>query len=308
MKREERTPMRERLNIFVTGASSGIGRATARELAGRGHRVFAGARRTAPLEELAGVNSLIVPTPIDVTDPASVRAAAATVGNETGGHGIDVLVNAAGYALVGPVETLPTEAIERQFATNVLGLLDVTRAFLPAMRERGAGRVINVSSLIGRFALPGLGAYAATKFALEALSDALRMELADFGVSVVLVAPTWVATDLAAASAQEMGGRTLAADGYEQVVARVGGYVADRVRRSPITPEQVARTIAEAAEAPRAKSRYAMPARNRLVVALMAALPDRRADRLKRRIVGLPAGAVPQAVRSGGRAPETRTP
>jgi NAD(P)-dependent dehydrogenase (short-subunit alcohol dehydrogenase family) len=279
--------MREQLNVFVTGASSGIGRASAIELAARGHRVFAGARRAAALKELADANCRIAPAPIDVTDPASVRAAAAFVEDATGGHGIDVLVNAAGYALMGPVEALSSEAIERQFATNVFGLLEVTRAFLPTMRERRQGRVINVSSVVGRFVLPGMGAYSATKFALEALSDALRMELAHFGVSVVLIEPAWVATDLAAASAQQASGQTLAVDGYDELFSGTGAYVADQIEHHAIPPEQVARRIADAAEARSPKTRYVLPARSRFLIALMAALPDGRADRAKRRTVGL---------------------
>src|SRR5919197_158926 len=111
--------MAEQLEIFVTGASSGIGRATAAELASRGHRVFAGARRVGALDELAATSEQIVPVPIDVTDPGSVRAAAARIEELTGGRGIDVLVNGAGYALTGPVETLSREGLEQQFATNV---------------------------------------------------------------------------------------------------------------------------------------------------------------------------------------------
>lgn len=277
--------MTDQLNAFVTGATSGIGRATAIELAARGHRVFAGARRTALLEALAEANRGVVPVPIDVTDPASVRGAAASVHDATGGHGIDVLVNAAGYALVGPVEALSSQAIERQFSTNVFGLLDVTRAFLPAMRERRDGRVVNVSSVVGRFVLPGMGAYSATKFALEALSDALRMELADFGVSVVLIEPAWVATNIAAASAQQTNGQALAVGGYDRVLAETGAYVADQIERNAIPPEKVARHIAVAVEAPNPKSRYVLPAKSRLLIGLMAALPDGAADRAKRRTV-----------------------
>jgi NAD(P)-dependent dehydrogenase (short-subunit alcohol dehydrogenase family) len=279
--------MPDHLNVFVTGASSGIGRAAAIELAARGHRVFAGARRAAALDELARANPRIVAVPIDVTDPASVKAAAASIDDATSGHGVDVLVNAAGYALRGPVEALSTEALEHHFATNVHGLLEVTRAFLPAMRARRSGRVINVSSVVGRFVLPGLGAYSASKFAVEALSDALRMELAEFGVQVVLIEPSWVTTNIAEASAQATSDFPLAAEGYERQLATTGAYIVNEVRTNAIPPEAVARRIADAAQARKPKSRYVMPRRARFLVRLFDALPDAAADRAKRRTVGL---------------------
>ena len=109
---------------------------------------------------------------------------------------MDVLVNNAGFALAGPVETLAGPDVERQFATNVFGLLTMTRAALPAMRARGSGRVINISSLVGRTTFPGMGVYGATKYAVEALSDALRQEVAGFGIKVVIIEPGFVATSL----------------------------------------------------------------------------------------------------------------
>jgi NAD(P)-dependent dehydrogenase (short-subunit alcohol dehydrogenase family) len=279
--------MPDHLNVFVTGASSGIGRAAAIELAARGHRVFAGARRATALDELAQSDPRIVAVPIDVTDPASVKAAAARVDEATSGHGVDVLVNGAGYALRGPVEALSSEAVEHHFATNVFGLLEVTRAFLPAMRARRSGRVINLSSVVGRFVLPGLGAYSASKFAVEALSDALRMELAEFGVSVVLIEPSWVATNIAEASAEQTSEFPLAAEGYENQLAKTGAYIVNEVRTNAIAPEAVARRIADAAQARKPKARYVMPGRARFLVRLFDALPDRAADRAKRRTVGL---------------------
>jgi NAD(P)-dependent dehydrogenase (short-subunit alcohol dehydrogenase family) len=279
--------MPDHLNVFVTGASSGIGRATAIELATRGHRVFAGARRAAALDELAQTSPRIEAVPIDVTDEASVRAAVARVDELTAGHGIDVLVNGAGYALRGPVEALATAAVEHHFATNVFGLLTVTRAFLPAMRARRSGRVINLSSVVGRFVLPGLGAYSASKFAVEALSDALRMELAEFGVSVVLIEPSWVATNIAEASAEQTSVFTLAAEGYEKQLAKTGAYIVNEVRNRSIPAEAVARQIVGAAETRKPKSRYVLPGRARFLVRLFDALPDAAADRAKRRTVGL---------------------
>ena len=274
--------MAERLNVLVTGASSGIGRAAASELAARGHNVFLGARRRTELEELARTSERMEAVPLDVTDPDSVRAAAGRVDELTAGHGIDVLLNSAGYALGGPVEALSGEAVQHQFQTNVFGLLDVTRAFLAQMRERGSGRIINVSSVVGRVVFPGMGVYAATKFAVEALSDALRMELAPFGVSVVLIEPGFVKTDIGGASQRQSADFDVAAAGYEELIARTAEFVAKQVSENGIAPEKVARRIADIAEARSPRARYLLPASSRILVGVMNALPDGGADRAKR--------------------------
>jgi NAD(P)-dependent dehydrogenase (short-subunit alcohol dehydrogenase family) len=284
--------MSEQLNVLVTGASSGIGRATSIELAERGHRVFAAARRAGELQELARANGQIEAVPLDVTDAQAVLAAAVRVDELTGNHGLDVLVNSAGFALGGPVETLSGEAVQRQFQTNVFGLLDVTRAFLPRMRGRGAGRIINVSSVVGRVVFPGMGVYSASKFALEALSDALRMELAPFGVSVVLIEPGFVRTDIGAASQRQAADFTTASGGYEDLIARSTQFVAKQIAENSISAERVAKQIADVAEAKSAKARYMLPVSGKLLVGLMGALPDAAADRAKRRSLGLSGAAA----------------
>lgn len=273
--------MAEHLKVLVTGASSGIGKASAVEFAARGHEVFAAARRAPELEELARAHQGINPVPIDVTDAESVRAAARSIDGLTAGHGVDVLVNSAGYALGGPVEALSGEAVEHQFQTNLFGLLDVTRAFLPRMRERGSGRIINVSSVVGRVVFPGMGVYSATKFALEAISDALRMELAPFGVSVVLVEPGFVKTDIGDASARQAVDFAIASDGYEELISKTTKFVGKQVADNGIAPERVARQIADAAAAGKPKARYLLPASSKVLVGLMTRLPDRSADRAK---------------------------
>src|SRR5271156_215506 len=218
--------MTKELNVVVTGASSGIGKAAALEFAARGHTVFAAARREDELAKLAAASAArITAVPLDVTDAESVAAAATRIDELTDGHGVDVLVNSAGYALGGAVEALSSEAVQHQFQTNVFGLLDVTRAFLPRMRERRNGRIINVSSVVGRVVFPGMGVYAATKYALEALSDALRMELAPFDVSVVLVEPGFVKTDIGDASRQQAADFDLAPAGYEELIAKPAAFV-----------------------------------------------------------------------------------
>jgi NAD(P)-dependent dehydrogenase (short-subunit alcohol dehydrogenase family) len=270
------------MKVLVTGASSGIGRATALEFARRGHTVFAAARRASELEELARADERIEAVPIDVTDIVSVSAAAGRVDQLTAGYGVDALVNCAGYALGGPVETLSGEAVEHQFQTNVFGLLDVTRAFLPRMRVRGTGRIVNVSSVVGRVVFPGMGVYSATKFALEALSDALRMELAPFGVSVVLVEPGFVKTDIGEASQRQAATFAPAADGYEELTKKTVEFVSKQVADNGIPPQRVARQIARAVESRNPRARYLLPASSKVLVGLMTRLPDGAADRAKR--------------------------
>lgn len=273
--------MTKQMKVLITGASSGIGRASAIELASRGHTVLAAARREAELGALAAQHDSMAAVPIDVTDTNSVRAAAERVDELTNGYGVDVLLNSAGYALGGPVESLSGEAVQHQFATNVFGLLDVTRAFLPAMRARGTGQIINVSSVVGRVVFPGMGVYSATKYALEALSDALRMELAPFGVSVVLIEPGFVSTDIGNASQRQAAEFDVAADGYEELASKTREFVAKQVADNSIAPEKVATLIADAAEARNPRPRYVLPASSRLLVSIMTNLPDRLADRAK---------------------------
>jgi NAD(P)-dependent dehydrogenase (short-subunit alcohol dehydrogenase family) len=273
--------MTDRLKVLVTGASSGIGRATALEFARRGHEVFAAARRADELDRLSAAEERIDAIPMDVTDRVSVASAVTRVDELTKGYGIDVLINSAGYALGGPVEVLSGDAVEHQFQTNVFGLLDVTRAFLPQMRSRGSGRIVNVSSVVGRVAFPGMGVYAATKFALEALSDALRMELAPFGVKVILIEPGFVKTDIGVASQRQAAEFPQAPDGYEEMIERVREFVGKQVTENGIPAERVGRQIVEAAEARNPRARYLLPVSSKALVHLMSALPSGAADRAK---------------------------
>jgi NADP-dependent 3-hydroxy acid dehydrogenase YdfG len=272
--------MTGQLNVLVTGASSGIGRATAIEFARRGHRVFAAARREEVLAGLAAATPNIQAVSLDVTDEDSVRRAWAKIEASTGGAGVDVLVNNAGFALAGPIEILPGADVRRQFDTNVFGLLTMTRTVLPAMRARGSGRVINISSLVGRTTFPGMGVYGATKYAVEALSDALRQEVAGFGIKVVIIEPGFAATNLAeAADGRGAAGREIP-DAYADMVARGQRYVAAQIAQG-IAPEQVAAVIVNAAEHPSPRLRYVVPARARLLITLLTSLPGGLADRAK---------------------------
>src|SRR5262249_33555863 len=215
--------MTTRLTALVTGASSGIGRATAAEFARQGHLVFAAARREEVLAGLAATSPNIQAVSMDVTDEGSVHRAWATVEAATGGAGVDVLVNNAGFALAGPVEILGGPQVQRQFATNVFGLLTVTRAVLPAMRARKSGRIINLSSLAGRATFPGMGVYGATKYAVEALPDALRQEVAGFGLKVVIIEPGFVATSIGQAADANAGAGQEIPQAYADMAARGSG-------------------------------------------------------------------------------------
>jgi NAD(P)-dependent dehydrogenase (short-subunit alcohol dehydrogenase family) len=184
--------------VLVTGAAKGIGRACALDLDGRGFRVFAGVRRPEDGEALrAASGGRIVPVPLDVTDGSQVAAAGRLMAEATGGTGLRGLVNNAGAVYAGPLEHLPVDALREQLEVNVVGALALTQACLPALR-RARGRIVNVSSVNGRIVSPFSGAYAASKFALEALSDGLRRELARVGagVRVIVIQPGAVETPL----------------------------------------------------------------------------------------------------------------
>src|SRR5215469_4181455 len=274
--------MTTRLTVLVTGASSGIGRATATEFARQGHLVFAAARREEVLAGLAATSPNIQAVGLDVTDEGSVRRAWATVEAATGGAGVDVLVNNAGFALPGPVEILGGPEVQRQFATNVFGLLTVTRAVLPVMRARKSGRIINISSLVGRATFPGMGVYGATKYAVEALSDALRQEVAGFGIKVVIIEPGFVTTNIGeAADASTAAGQGIP-QAYADMAARGSRYLAAQIAKG-IAAEHVAATIVKAAGQPNPRLRYVVPAGARPLIALLTSLPGRLADRAKQR-------------------------
>ena len=275
--------MTGQLTVLVTGASSGIGRATALEFARRGHQVLAAARREEVLASLAAETPNIRAVGLDVADEGSVRRAWAKIDASTGGAGVDVLVNNAGFALSGPIEILADADVQRQFATNVFGLLTMTRTVLPAMRARGSGHVINISSLVGRTTFPGMGVYGATKYAVEALSDALRQETAGFGIRVVLIEPGFVATSLGETADAHRTDQGIPS-AYAAMMTRGTRYMAAQIAKG-IAPERVATTIAAAAEHPNPRARYVVPGSARPLIALLTSLPVRLADRAKQRAI-----------------------
>ncbi len=271
--------------VLVTGASGGIGLATASRLVDAGHVVFAAARRPGALEALAEELHAVHPIALDVTDASSIDRVVDEVRTVTDGYGLDVLVNVAGTMVLGPVEAVPDDLVRTQFQVNVLGLLAVTRAFLPQMRARGSGRIVNVSSVLGRFSLPGSGVYSASKFALEALSDALRMEVAPFGVRVVLVEPGVVGTSLYEKAASSLPLYDDVLDAYRGTWPAGFGFP-ERLLKAAASVDSAGEVVADAALARNPRRRYRPGLRNRMNTRLLTALPARFTDRIKTRIVG----------------------
>jgi NAD(P)-dependent dehydrogenase (short-subunit alcohol dehydrogenase family) len=270
--------------VLITGCSSGIGRATAERLAGRGWTVYATARE---LDSIAGLAEAGCRTlALDVTDEDSMRAAVDAVVETEGAVGC--LVNNAGYSQSGALETLPMDRLRAQFETNVFGLVRMCQLALPAMRRQGWGRIVNLSSMGGRLTFPGGGAYHATKHAVEALSDALRWEVSGFGVDVVVIEPGLITTRFGEVAAGSIGDSVEGpadngeSDPYATFNAAVGaatvGIYEGPMRKLGGGPETVAKTIERALEARRPRTRYRVTASARLVLAQRRLLPDRAWD------------------------------
>jgi len=273
--------------VLITGASAGIGRATAVRLAGRGHHVIATGRNTTALEQIRRTAKGKVDTLVlDVTSAASVDGARKDVEAICGQSGLDVLINNAGYTLAGPLESVGDAEIKAQFETNVFGPLRTIRAFLPAMRTRRRGRIVNISSIVGRLALPFFGPYNATKHALEALSDALRNEVRPFGIEVVLIEPGGISTGFSETERSAL--EAYGADGaYAAQIKKVIAFQKD-VGRNAAKPEVAARAIVRAVEAKRPRARYVVPfLQNRALIALAEFLPTEASDAVIQSITGL---------------------
>ncbi|GAA3764631.1 oxidoreductase [Micromonospora maritima] len=245
--------------VLITGTSSGIGRATVRRLARRPDlTVYATARKVDAIADLADTGARLLP--LDVTDEASMRAAVAAV---EAAHGqVDVLVNNAGYGEYGPVEETPMERVRAQFETNVFGLARLTQLVLPGMRRAGRGRIVNVSSMGGRLVFPGGGYYHASKYAVEALSDALRQEVRPFGVDVAIIEPGLIRTGFGAVAASSLGAGADPTGPYHRMVAAVDASMAKSYRNPLLAapPEAVARVIERSVVARRPRTRYLVTA------------------------------------------------
>jgi NAD(P)-dependent dehydrogenase (short-subunit alcohol dehydrogenase family) len=285
--------MTSRGHVVVTGSSTGIGQACAQRLSAEGFQVWAGVRREEDARRLErdipGVTAVL----LDVADAASIERAAAQIDATAGDIGLAGLVNNAGIAVAGPLEYLPLEDLRRQFDVNVFGAIAVTQAFLPILR-RGRGRLVFIGSISGRMAAPFLGPYAASKFALGALCDALRGELAPWRLDVSLVEPGEIATpiwDKGQAIGDQLEAQLppIARQRYEkaiQALRRVARSAAARGR----PPDTVADAVMHALTAPRPNTRYLVGS-DAWVRAWLAYLPDRWRDAVVWRAMGLPTQA-----------------
>ncbi|WP_374947535.1 oxidoreductase [Agreia sp.] len=266
----------EKKVALVTGASSGIGGATARELMQRGFVVYGGARR---VERMADIQAQGVHTiSLDVTDERSVTEAVSRIERETGR--LDALVNNAGYGSYGAVEDVTLAEGRKQFDVNVFGVMRLTQAVLPIMRRQGSGKIVNVTSVGGKIYTPFGAWYHGTKFALEGMSDALRLELAPFGIDVIVVEPGAIKTEwssIAAGHLRETSGHGPYAEQATRVAqALTSGPLHDRAS----DPSVIAMTIATAVTIHRPKTRYAAGFSARPVLALRRLLSDRAFDKL----------------------------
>lgn len=263
--------------ILITGCSTGIGRATALRLLTAGHTVYATARRPQTLDELAAKGARVLR--LDVTDGRSMTEAVSVVEAECGSVG--TLVNNAGYGTYGPVEEVPLDDVRRQFETNVFGLGRMCQLVLPGMRRSGGGRIVNLSSMGGRVTFPTGGWYHASKYAVEALSDALRVEVAPFGVRVVLVEPGLVRTGF-----ESVATGTLARTGGDSYagLSRRAETLMQRGYRSAaaIDPDAAAEAVRRAVEADRPRPRYVVTPAARVLVHTRRLTGDRTWDALMR--------------------------
>lgn len=274
--------------VVVTGASSGIGEACARRLAREGFHVFAGVRKQQDGERLAREIGGVTPLIVDVTDARSIAEAAQTVNAQTAGRGLAGLVNNAGVAVPAPVEHQPIDDFRRQVEVNLIGQVAVTQAFLPQLRA-ARGRIVNMSSIGGKVAVPLLGAYAASKFGLEGFSDSLRRELRPWGIHVSVIEPGTIATpiwDKGIASGDELeaGLSEQAKRDYGPLIATVR-TASERGARTGLPPDAVAEDVAHALTARRPKTRYLVgrEAKSRALAARI--LGDRAIDRAVARVM-----------------------
>ena len=270
--------------VLITGASSGIGAACALHLDQLGWRVFASVRTEQDADALQHkASDRLTPLFLDVTDAGSITAVVETITAAVGAAGLAGLVNNAGVVVVGPLECLPANELQAQFAVNVLGLVAVTQAFLPLLRQ-GQGRIVNMGSLAGKVAFPLWGPYAASKFAVEALTDALRMELLPWHLMVSLVEPFVIATPLWKKIAPRLSENST--QDAQRLYGPLLSYVDDsmpRTGQSGLPADKVAKAVVDALTAKTPKTRYVVTKPGlSLMIRLLRLLPDRTRDRLLR--------------------------
>jgi NAD(P)-dependent dehydrogenase (short-subunit alcohol dehydrogenase family) len=283
MSTENEHPARNEL-IVVTGASTGIGAATARELAQRGFHVLAGVRRDIDADALRAER--IEPHLLDITTEADVAAIARRVTDDPEHRQLRALVNNAGIAVNAPVEALPMTEWRRQFEVNLFGHIAMTQALLPALLDN-SGTVVNISSVGGRVAMATYGAYAGSKFALEAVSDALRREVAGFGVTVIVVEPGAVTTEMAGrgvATAEALAA-AMTADQHQRYDALTDAITtqARTFARDGVSAAHAAKVIADAITTTNPRTRYTVGRDAAVIVRLARLVPDRFLDQILRR-------------------------
>lgn len=266
--------------VLITGCSSGIGRATALYLVKQGWTVYATARKIENPGDLEQAGCHVLP--LDVTDEASMQSAVASVEQAEGAVG--VLINNAGYSQSGAIESVAIARVRQQFETNVFGLVQMTQLVLPGMRRQRWGKIVNLSSMGGRLTFPGGGFYHSTKYAIEALTDALRFEVAGFGVDAILIEPGLIRSNFGDRAVSSIDSATVSDDPYATFNTQVAKATRDSYERGPLarlggTPENVAQTIAQAIASPHPKARYTVTPSARLLITLRQILPDNVWDR-----------------------------
>ncbi|WP_213455468.1 SDR family NAD(P)-dependent oxidoreductase [Rhizomonospora bruguierae] len=272
--------------VLITGASSGIGARTAELLAARGDlRVFGAARRTTAIEAISGVTAVA----LDLNDKAGPAAAVRAVAEAAGP--VDILINCAGYGEFGSVEETSVEDARTEMEINVFGAVQLIQAVLPGMREQRAGRIVNMSSLAGEFAAPLGGWYHASKFALEALSDALRGEVAQFGIDVALVQPSYVATDWHETAMTRLIETSGQGPYAKMAEAMRAFFTGGKAAKQMCTVDEVAKVTVKAALDAKPKTRYRVGKGANVAVAMATMLPDRTFDNLTRLQFGYPKSA-----------------
>jgi NAD(P)-dependent dehydrogenase (short-subunit alcohol dehydrogenase family) len=284
---------KEKGAVLVTGASTGIGRATALRLDDKGYTVFAGVRKKSDADNLskASTSGNLTPVTLDVTKPASISGARTKIQRAVGKKGLAGLVNNAGIGNAGPVEHLPVEEFERVLDVNLTGQYRVTQAFLPLLR-RAKGTIVNITSIGGLVASPFMSPYHAAKFGLEGLSDSLRRELKPWGIQVVVVEPGSIATPIweKGAEAYEKDSRKFGAEGkrlYGKQMEAMQQAIVDTAERG-IHPEKVAKVIERAIGRARPRTRYRVGTDAKMMLRVSRLVGDRNFDRLMRRSMKLP--------------------
>jgi NAD(P)-dependent dehydrogenase (short-subunit alcohol dehydrogenase family) len=276
-------------SVLVTGASTGIGRATALRLDAAGWRVFAGVRREADAESLreAGGERL-APLMLDIADAGQIAAAGERISTEVGAGGLDGLVNNAGIGVPGPLETIPMEDFRRQVEVNMIGHVAVTKAMLPAIR-RARGRIVFISSIGGRIAFPLNGAYHVAKFGIEAAGDVFRQELRSAGISVSIVEPGSIKTPIWERSDREIDALLERAPETEELYGKQVAAirrVSRKLGEGGIPPDRVAARIEHALSARRPRTRYLVGADAKLQARAKIVTPARVWDRMVARMIG----------------------